>query len=153
MTPEEIKAAARKELARRELQKREQAAPVEPVAAPAQEPTPTLPEVDRPAGMGTTLELLMRAPEVARMIATQPKESAKGAALGIDDFIRSVAEGMWFGWSDEAAAAANTLLGQGTYEENLAKEQERTAEIDPTARTVANVPGAMATGGDRKAHV
>ena len=145
MTPEQIKAAAQKELARRELQRREQAQ----TAQPAQEvpDQPTAPSAQAPLGMNAALELLMRAPDVARMIASQPKAAAEGAATGVDDLIRSVAEGMTFGWSDEAAAAANALMGSGTYEENLAKEQERTAEIDPTGRTIANIAGGVATGG------
>lgn len=59
-----------------------------------------------------------------------------------DDVIRSVAQGVTFGWADELAAGGNALLGSGTYQENLAQEQARNKSIPPST----GIPAEMAGG-------
>lgn len=82
--------------------------------------------------------------ELARNIWADPRAFARGSARGADDLARSVAEGATLGWADEAAAAADAALGQGTYEENLAAQQARDAMIPPQTRVIGNVAGGAA---------
>lgn len=60
----------------------------------------------------------------------------------LEDVGRSVANGVTFGWADEASAKMDELTGSGTYEANLAKEHARDKEIP----SYISVPGEM-TGG------
>lgn len=70
--------------------------------------------------------------------------SAAGRAA--DDLARSTASGLTFGAADKIAAGADALLGEGTYEENLAQERARTKEISPFVSIPAETAGMVATG-------
>ncbi len=62
----------------------------------------------------------------------------------VDDFIRSVAEGVTFGFADEAAAGLNTVtgLGQGMdFASNLDVERQRQSEIPTGTRIAGNIAG------------
>jgi hypothetical protein len=67
-----------------------------------------------------------------------PKAPRPPGALGyVNDAMRSVANGATFGFADKLAAKGNELLGYGTYEQNLAQERARDAQIP----AVINIPG------------
>ncbi len=129
MTPEERKAAARRELARRELAKREAA------------------NVSRETSVPDWRQQVMRQHQ-ATMAGIRNPDWA-GMAQRADDLVRGAAEGATLGFADEIAAAADTLSGLGTgqtYEENLAAQRARDVQSDPAARLMGNVGGALMTG-------
>src|SRR5262245_53686142 len=59
---------------------------------------------------------------------TIQQKSASGLKQ-LDDLARSIANGATFGWADEMSAKANELTGNGTYEENMAREAARNKQI------------------------
>ena len=71
-----------------------------------------------------------------------PEQKNQMERKSLDDFGRSMAQGMTFGFADEMAAKGNALFGNGTYEKNLADEKARNADISPAV----SVPGEV-TGG------
>ena len=68
------------------------------------------------------------------------KTQSKGVLSYVDDAVRSIANGITFGYADELAAKGNELLGSGTYEQNIAQERARNEQI-PTA---ISLPGEIA---------
>lgn len=82
---------------------------------------------------------------------TIPKSLAKlpgDVGRAADDIVRRMAGTMSFGYADKLAAAANAGIGIGDYQQNLAKERERTAQaterLGPAA-ALADVAGMVAT--------
>jgi len=74
----------------------------------------------------------------------QPMAAPRKSALGyIDDAVRALASGATFGWADKLAARGNELLGSGTYEQNLARERARTAQIPTAIGLPAEIAGAV----------
>lgn len=71
----------------------------------------------------------------------------------VDDVGRVAASGSTLGWSDEISAFANTLMGahgsdkpmQQSFDENLAAERKRNAEIPDAIRIPGETVGAVAT--------
>lgn len=76
----------------------------------------------------------------------QTLEQKRSVGLkSLDDMARKAAQGASFGWADEISAKANELTGNGTYEENLAKENARNKEISPAIGIPAEIAGGLAT--------
>lgn len=71
-----------------------------------------------------------------------PGEAQDRRLKTTQDVGRSVANGITFGWADEASAKMDELTGSGTYEANLAKEHARDKQI-PSA---ISIPGEMVGG-------
>jgi hypothetical protein len=67
----------------------------------------------------------------------------KGVLQYIDDAVRAAAQGATFGWADPIAARMGALTGQGSYEENLARERAQTAAIPGAIRYPAEIAGAI----------
>jgi hypothetical protein len=61
----------------------------------------------------------------------------------VDDPVRAMAQGATFGWADPIAARMGALTGQGSYEENLARERAQTAAIPGAIRYPAEIAGAI----------
>lgn len=73
-------------------------------------------------------------------------EQKRSAGLKLlDDVARKTAQGATFGWADELSAKANELTGNGTYEENLAKENARNQQIPKSVGVPAEIAGGLAT--------
>lgn len=73
----------------------------------------------------------------------QPQQPSKGVLGYVDDAGRSFASGATFGYADEFAAKMNELTGLGgSYEQNVAQERARDAQI-PNAIAI---PGQIAGG-------
>jgi hypothetical protein len=60
-----------------------------------------------------------------------------------DDTVRSLAQGATFGFADELQAGTEALFGSGTYEQNLANQQKRNAEIPAGIRLPAEIAGGI----------
>jgi hypothetical protein len=69
---------------------------------------------------------------------------SKGVLNYIDDAVRSVANGVTFGFADELAAKGNELLGRGTYDENVKAERAQNEQIPAGIRIPGEIAGAMA---------
>lgn len=63
----------------------------------------------------------------------------------VEDVVRSAASGASFGFADELQAGTNALLGSGTYEQNLAQQRERDAQIPTATRIPAEIAGGVAS--------
>lgn len=73
---------------------------------------------------------------------TLPEAMARRA----DDVVRATASGATFGLADEIAAAAQTAVGDEDYASNLAAQRARDEAMDPKARLVGELAGALGTG-------
>lgn len=62
----------------------------------------------------------------------------------VDDVVRSIANGVTFGWADELAAKGNELIGSGSYGDNLKAEKARSGEISPYIKYPGEIGGAVA---------
>lgn len=83
-----------------------------------------------------------QAPASGAVTFGEPPPS-KGAFGYIDDAVRAVAQGATFGYADELAAKANSLIGNKTYEQNLAEEQQRNAQIPAAIKYPGEIAGAV----------
>jgi len=89
-------------------------------------------------------------PQTKEMLAYDGKawqpvpQQSKGVLGYVDDAVRSLASGMTFGWADELSAKTNELVGNGTYEENLAAEQRRDQQIPTAIKVPGEIGGAVA---------
>ncbi|NIA67769.1 hypothetical protein HBA54_04125 [Pelagibius litoralis] len=91
----------------------------------------------------------LSASEWAGIVGNAIVDAAGQTARRADDVVRSVASGATFGLADEAAAAANTATGlgpDGTYDENLAAERERDAEIPASVAIPSQIAGGVMAG-------
>jgi hypothetical protein len=71
---------------------------------------------------------------------------SKGVLGYIDDAARSIANGMTFGYADEFAAKMDELTGRGgSYEQNVAKERAKDAQIPAAISIPGEIGGAVAT--------
>ena len=76
----------------------------------------------------------------------KPVPASKGVMGYIDDAVRSVASGVTFGYADELAAKMDELTGRGgTYEQNVARERARDAQIPAAVRIPGEVAGGIAS--------
>lgn len=81
--------------------------------------------------------------------AAPPAPAAPGRGMigFADDVVRSIANGVTFGWGDEIAAKMGSLTGiggkAGDYEGNLARERARDAEISNAISIPGQVAGAV----------
>jgi hypothetical protein len=88
-------------------------------------------------------------PQTKEMLAFDGKEwtpvqgKSKGVLGYIDDAVRSIANGVTFGYADELAAKGNALLGSGTYEQNVAKERARNEQIPAAIAIPGEIAGAV----------
>jgi hypothetical protein len=67
----------------------------------------------------------------------------------IEGTARAIAQGFTFGLADEGGAGLDTLMGQGSYEDNLAKQRFATAmfaQENPTLAFLGGAGGSMAGG-------
>jgi hypothetical protein len=85
--------------------------------------------------------------------AGQGQGSLTEGLRAVDDFGRSVASGMSFGFADELAAGASSLTGvgaqpggQGDYSSNLAAERGRDEAIPASIAIPGQIAGALTTG-------
>ncbi len=136
MTPEEIKAAARKEMARRELARRE-------TAKAGDVSRETMPERNVFESMPGTMGRMATG---VRAAMEDPGQFARDFAEGVDTAVRGAADVLTLGAADEAAAAARSALGED-YETALAEERARDKAADPMLRTAGALPAAVALGG------
>jgi hypothetical protein len=89
-------------------------------------------------------------PQTKQMMAYDGKSWAevpaksKGVLNYIDDAVRSIANGVTFGFADEIAAKGNELLGRGTYDENVKQERARDEQIPAAIAVPGQIAGAMA---------
>jgi hypothetical protein len=68
---------------------------------------------------------------------------SKGVLGYIDDAARSIANGMTFGYADEFAAKMDELTGRGgSYEQNVAKERAKDAQIPAAISIPGEIGGA-----------
>ncbi len=76
------------------------------------------------------------------------KSSASGLPKKIDQAIRSLAEGVTLGYADRIAARLESITGiggkSGAYDENLKKEQAKTAEVPGEIAIPGQIAGAVA---------
>jgi hypothetical protein len=88
-------------------------------------------------------------PQTKQMLAFDGKQwtpvpgKSKGVLGYIDDAVRSIANGVTFGYADELAAKGNALLGSGTYEQNVAKERARNEQIPAAIAIPGEIAGAV----------
>lgn len=69
---------------------------------------------------------------------------SKGVLGYIDDAVRSLASGATFGYADELAAKMDELTGRGgSYDQNLAREQARDAQIPAAIKYPGEIAGAV----------
>lgn len=80
--------------------------------------------------------------ERVETVSRTPLERLGRAA---DDTVRSLASGATFGFADELAAAGSTALGQGSFEENLRREEAKDDQISPLVRIPGEVAGGVAS--------
>lgn len=80
-------------------------------------------------------------------IYQSPSQEIGRVGRNLDDAVRSVANGMTFGFADEIAAGGNTLLNGKPYAENYQAEASRTDQIDPMIAIPGQVAGGVMTGG------
>lgn len=74
----------------------------------------------------------------------KPVPVSKGVIGYIDDAVRSVASGITFGFADELAAKMDELTGRGgTYQQNVAKERARDAQIPTAIKIPGEIAGAV----------
>lgn len=73
------------------------------------------------------------------------QQGSKGILGYVDDAARSVASGATFGYMDEIAGGLNSLVGDGTYQENVAKERARDEQIHPAIAIPGQIAGAVGT--------
>jgi len=72
------------------------------------------------------------------------QKPSKGVLGYVDDAVRSVANGLTFGYMDELAAKADEITGRaGTYEQNLAKERARDKAIPAAIAIPGEIAGAV----------
>lgn len=71
-------------------------------------------------------------------------QKSKGVLGYVDDVVRSLANGVTFGFADEIAAKGNELLGRGTYEDNVKAERARDEQIPAGIRIPGEIAGALA---------
>jgi hypothetical protein len=72
------------------------------------------------------------------------QKPSKGVLGYVDDAVRSVANGLTFGYMDELAAKADEITGRaGTYEQNLANERARDKAIPAAIAIPGEVAGAV----------
>jgi hypothetical protein len=89
-------------------------------------------------------------PQTKQMLAHDGKDwvpvpvKSKGVLNYIDDAVRSIANGVTFGFADEIAAKGNELLGRGTYDENVKQERARDEQIPAAIAIPGQIAGAMA---------
>lgn len=108
-------------------------------------------EVEFPDGTPTdVMERAMRdfvggQPAAAAPVATSPDVSTVPAPSAIGAGLRSVARGALMGFADEAKAGVQSLIGNGTYEENLAAARAQ-AQADQQAQPVASIAGQLYGG-------
>lgn len=89
-------------------------------------------------------------PETREMMAFDgqtwnPVQQPKGVIDKVDDAVRSIASGITFGWADEFAAKMDEFIGRGTYEQNVAKERARDAQIPVEIQLPGEIAGAVGT--------
>lgn len=89
-------------------------------------------------------------PQTKEMLAFDGKDWApvpaksKGVLGYIDDAVRSIASGLTFGYMDEAAAKLDEWTGRGgAYEQNVAKERARDAQIPAAIGVPGEIGGAV----------
>ena len=76
----------------------------------------------------------------------KPKQTTGDYITGL---VRSAAQGATFGLVDEAAAGLDTLVGQGSYDENLAKQRAMNkafADENPVSAFLTSGAGSIASG-------
>lgn len=76
----------------------------------------------------------------------KPKQTTGDYITGL---VRSAAQGATFGLVDEAAAGLDTLVGQGSYDENLAKQRAMNkafADKNPVSAFLTSGAGSVASG-------
>lgn len=77
--------------------------------------------------------------------AWQPVPAQSKGVLGhVDDAVRSIANGLTFGYADELSAKMDELTGRGgTYEQNVAKERARDQQIPAAISIPGEIAGAV----------
>lgn len=74
------------------------------------------------------------------------QKASKGVLGYVDDAVRSIASGATFGYADEFAAKMDELTGRGgSYEQNVAKERARDADIPAAISVPGEIGGAVAS--------
>lgn len=81
-----------------------------------------------------------------RPMPTVTEGDIRSFRTGADNLVRSMASGATFGLADEAAAAANTMVGDKSYGDNLAAERARDKSIPPSIKIPGEIAGAVMTG-------
>lgn len=97
----------------------------------------------QPSGFEQQFPLISALGTMAAITVQNPRIAFES----IDNAVRATAAGATLGLADEFAAAANTLFGTGdadTFAGNLAIEEARDREIDPTTRFTFGAAGAVA---------
>lgn len=80
----------------------------------------------------------------APLAAEKKAEESKGVLGYVDDAVRSVANGVTFGYMDEAAAKLDEWTGRGgSYQENVTKERARDAQIPAAISVPGEIAGAV----------
>lgn len=72
-----------------------------------------------------------------------PPQQSKGVLGYVDDAVRSVANGLTFGYADELAAKGNELIGRGDYASNIAQERARDEQIPAAIAIPGQIAGAV----------
>lgn len=88
-------------------------------------------------------------PETKELMAFDGKDwvavnaQGKGILNYVDDAVRAIANGVTFGYADEIAGGANSLFNGKSYDENVATERRRDAQIPAAIRVPGEVAGAI----------
>jgi len=108
-------------------------------------------EVNAPEGASEQDVMAFVQQQAGQPEAPDNRSFGEKAFKTVDDIVRSLASGATFGFMDEAAAGANSLIGDQSYDEALKSERERDASIPDDIRIPGEIAGmflgTVATGG------
>lgn len=111
---------------------------------------PSAPEFAREEGDQRVSDGVYVRPQNTPEAAVADRRDDNGIFRRIDAGVRGAADAMTFGLSDEIAAAGDTLIGRGSYRENLDRQRaiDRADQQDvPVSRGAGQVAGAVAAPG------
>ncbi|MBB4799661.1 hypothetical protein HNP32_003421 [Brevundimonas bullata] len=111
---------------------------------------PSAPEFGQEEGDQRVSDGVYVRPQNTPEAAVADRRDDNGIFRRIDAGVRGAADAMTFGLSDEIAAAGDTLIGRGSYRENLDRQRaiDRADQQDvPVSRGAGQVAGAIAAPG------
>lgn len=97
-----------------------------------------------PVEQGAIVDLIVAARRGAQTPPEQSRTAGAGVFRSVDNVVRAIASGVTFGWADEFAAKMDELTGRGgSYQQNVAQERARDAEIPIALKIPGEIAGAV----------